>query len=636
MKLWAYARSTSCVQGGQLAFCIGNDQPDATPAGRAAVRDAVDGCLVAKSDISGAEWVLDVGADWRSSLYLASFEPGEAPASEVYFAVRAARPASPIVLSVPFATWQAYNLAGVPGASLYWTESADRAAQVSFDRPGGGPPPEQWEAPMMRWLRESGLSVDYCSNLDLHADPDLLRPYRLLVIAGHDEYWSRPMREAVHAHVSRGGNVAIFGANTAWWQIRLADAGRTMICYRDALADPVVAAGHPELATVEWSSAPVSEPENSMTGLSYRLGAGCWAPDMTAMHAESYTARFADHWVFDGTGLADGDSFGRGCLGYETDAADIEEIGGVPRVTGRDGTPRSFTVLATADLRHWDAYGQGGAATMGVFTAGPGTVFNAGTVNWGAALADPVVARITSNVIARLTAGPPAGEDPRSWLAVGDRQCVTALAGTDSRLFAVLGDTGGLGDTGELGGSVLAGREACAQNLPWRPWASAAGITAIAIPRDAVDGGPRGIYAARSDGLMLRRPLGDRDQPWLEIGRCPARARSLAVAADQLFVLDQAGAILTVPLGQVPATAGQWAVAEEHCELIALTALNGRLVGIDKAGRLVSRLPVAGQRWSAFGSAGGCVVVAGHAGALYGAAPGQPLRRWSPSSSADA
>jgi hypothetical protein len=638
---WAYARATSCVQGERLAFRL---QPG-SPAATVRVTDAVDGTIMHEGIAAGPEWILDVGSDWRSSLYRAVFEPGTAPDNEAYFALRAAAPGpARILLSVPFATWQAYNRAGVPGMSIYWTESPDRAAMVSFDRPGGGPPPEQWEAGLMRWLRRHAVEADYCSNLDLHLMPGLLDPYLLLLVPGHDEYWTGPMRDAVEHFTRRGGNVAFFGANTAWWQIRLADAGRTMICYRDAVRDPVVSAGHPELATVEWSSAPVNRPENSMTGLSFRLGAGCWAPDMNAMSDAEYTVRFADHWVFDGTGLKDGDPFGRGCLGYETDAADIEEVAGIPRVTGRDGTPASFAVLATADLRHWDDYGQGGAATMGVFTAGAGTVFNAGTVNWGAGLDDPVVSQITRNVIGRLSSrGGQArpGDNRADWIPVGTRQPVRALAAAGSRLFAVLDASG-----------ELAWREACPQNLSWLSYDDASEIVAIAVPRDAVAGGPRGIYALRSDAAVLFRPLSPAPAEWRQVGFCPPGPCSMAMANDHLFVLDRSGAVHCAPQGAIPGRADAWTQADPAAGITTLTALNGRLIGIDLAGRLVSRAPGPGrgsgrgpdaaltggradgpggaEPWEPCGDAAGCVILTGHAGALYGAGPGFPLRRWLP------
>ncbi|WP_113700250.1 N,N-dimethylformamidase beta subunit family domain-containing protein, partial [Nonomuraea lactucae] len=466
MTPWAYAEATSCAQGSTLRFTV-SGHPSVE------VADVSDDRVVF-SGTAAPDWELEIGADWPSSLYRARFGPevpwpaglpGAAPCpdNEVHFVVREAVPAAPILVSVPFTTWQAYNRAGEPGRSLYWTEEPTRASRVSFDRPGGGPPPERWEHGLLRWLRPAGYSVAYCSNLDLHDGLGLLSRHRLLVVNGHDEYWSAGMRDAVEEFVRRGGNLAIFSGNTAWWQIRLEDGGRTMVCHRDALSDPV---GDPRLATVEWSA--TGRPENTLTGVSFRAGAGAWGPHMPRMLEESYTARFAGHWVFEGTGLTDGDKFGQGCLGYETDAAEIEEVGGVPRATCRDGTPGSFVVLASADLRHWSAYGQGGMATMGIFSSGLGTVFNAATVNWGNTLGDPVVERVTRNVLDRLSAGGGPG-----WEVVGPVADIRALAVRGRTLY-------GVGADGEL-----LRRELCGQNLPWQAAGATGDLVALAVPREA-------------------------------------------------------------------------------------------------------------------------------------------------------
>lgn len=612
--LWAYAAATSCTQGDRLAFRIG-DSGGGVPRGWVTVEDAVSGRELVGSPVRGTDWVLDVPADWRSSLYRAVFRPGEGPDSEVWFVVRPARSAHacPVLLSVPFLTWQAYNRAGVPGEGLYWAEDPSRAQRVSFDRPGGGPPPERWEHGLMQWLRESGTDVDYCSNLDLHLRPEILAGYRLLVVNGHDEYWTWQMRDAVEGFVRRGGNLAVLGANTSWWQARVEDDGRTMVCHRDAVTDPL-AGRHPELTTVEWSAAPVCRPENAMTGLSFRLGAGCWGPEMARMSEESYTVRFADHWVFEGTGLTDGDRFARGALGYETDAADIEEIDGVPRVTGRDGTPASFTVLATSDLRHWAEYGQGGAATMGVFSSGGGTVFNAGTVNWGAALGDPVVARITRNVLDRLAA-PPA--DP-GWTVIGPRDRVLALAATGLSLFAL------------LDGGVLAVREMCAQNLSWHQIGPASDLVALAVPREAVVGGPQCLYAASSGGLLLRRDVTAEDVPWTEIDHCPQDTRSLAACDGRLFVLDGSGVLWTAPQGV--ADHRTWTRLDGTTPLRraapprGVTSMNGRLFALGADDTVLCRDTTPTCRWTPIGDADGVEVLAAHAGRLVGAGSGRPLR----------
>jgi hypothetical protein len=620
--VWAYASTTSCRPGELLNFRL---RDIAGSAIRVQIEDVVSSQPVYSEPVradSGTEteWDLRIREDWPSSLYRAIFSTQENASDEVYFAIRErAETQSRILLSVPFATWQAYNQAGIPGESIYWTESPSRTGVITFDRPGGGPPPEEWEFPLMRWLRGEGITVDYCSNIDIHLDPQSLDGYQLLVINGHDEYWTWEMRDAVESFTKRGGNVAIFGANTAWWQMRLADSGRTMICYRDALADPVLEQGHPELVTVEWSSAPVNRPENHMTGLSFRLGAGCWVPDMRAMYEAEYTVRFADHWVFEGTGLADDDHFARGALGYETDAADIDQSAGAPRVTGRDGTPGSFTVLATADLRHWEAYGQGGSATMGIFTAGRGTVFNAGTVNWGRGLDNPVVSRITHNVVSRLSRPP---KKQPEWLAAGTREQVHALAGGGNLLWAAVGPPGR---------EFLARREACTQNLPWRQTVPFPGAVALAFPRDAVENAPRGLYAACRDGGLLYRAAADDHGRWQPLGQAPVSPRALAAAADRLFLVGSDASLWSCSLTAVAEADPPWKQEPTMpVPAIGLTSLNGRLVMLGSDGKLYERLPRPDVTWRLWRDADGCTVIAGHAGSLYGKAPDMPLRRTDP------
>src|SRR5262245_2894688 len=118
-----------------------------------------------------------------------------------------------------------------------------------------------------------------------------------------------------------------------------------------------------------------------MTGVSFANGAGWWNGNAGPRPAVDYLVRFGRHWVFDTTGLNDGDGFGADdqIVGYEVDAAVFQEDAhGVPGVTGTDGTPLNFLVLATADCTQWGPGGQAGMATMGIFR-NRGTVFTAAT-----------------------------------------------------------------------------------------------------------------------------------------------------------------------------------------------------------------------------------------------------------------
>ncbi|GAA3123788.1 N,N-dimethylformamidase beta subunit family domain-containing protein [Streptosporangium carneum] len=600
MTVYAYAESTSCVQEGTLRFHLAHTSR-APARGTVTVEDVAADLPMLSERFDGPLWTLEIPADWPSSLYRAVFTADEGFSegfSDVYFVVRAARPNSPILLSIPFPTWQAYNRAGIPGESIYWTEQPNRAAKVSFDRPGGGPPPERWEEGMLRWLGPAGYDVDYCSGLDLHDGAELLSGYRLLVVNGHDEYWSAGMRDNVEEFVRRGGNLAVFSGNTCWWQFRLEDDGRTMVCYRDAVMDPM-AAIDPGLTTVEWSSAPVNRPENGLTGVSFRRGAGTWGPYMQRMHEESYTVRFPEHWVFAGTGLGEGDKFGQGAIGYETDACDFVEVDGVPLATGRDGTPPSFVILATADLRHWHRYGQGGMATMGVFGLGAGTVFTASTVNWGNTLHDPAVDRITRNVLDRLSSR------TGGWEIIGGVGTFRALTVFGSRLYGVAPD------------DSLFVRDVSAQNLRWQRAGTAPQVVAMATPREATTVHPIGLYGLTSDDRLVYQ---DPEHGWITIADAPSGGVGLGMVNGEFF------AATAEDLWRLSPETSEWALVDSSGGAVSLTAMNGRLYVVDGEGRIRTRLPVTTPaEWTDLCDAGGCTVLTAHAGLLIGAAPDRPL-----------
>lgn len=393
----------------------------------------------------------DIPASWPAGVYLAvltTAETADVPAEppsidarsgQALFVVRGpAQDPSAILYKLSWATYQAYNASG--GGSMYHTASfapTVSTTTLTARRPGGGTggrlsfpeaidvydestPREgfaHWDLPMIRWLESEGVAVDYCTDLDLDRDPDLLGTYRLLLSVGHDEYWSPRMREAVRGFVARGGNVAFLSGNTSWWRIELTDDG-DLTCVHPPVSHP--RAGH------WWRS----EPENSLTGVSYRQGGGWWDG---AREALGYTVQHAGHWVYDGLGLRSGDIFGaeERLVGYECDGAVLDRgPGGHLRAAGTDGTPAQLTVLGVARLgEDWQdrPAGADAAAVLGAFTT-TGTVFTGGTTDWSRVLhdGDPVVAGITRNVLARLSrrgvrVHGPSPARRRAVLAVGGR-----------------------------------------------------------------------------------------------------------------------------------------------------------------------------------------------------------------------
>jgi len=97
-----------------------------------------------------------------------------------------------------------------------------------------------------------GYAVDFCTDLDIHAQPSLLQDYRLLLSVGHDEYWTEEARDAVEDFVADGGNLTLFGANLCWWRIHLVDDGTAMVCHQGSKHGafdhwwPRTGAGRPE------------------------------------------------------------------------------------------------------------------------------------------------------------------------------------------------------------------------------------------------------------------------------------------------------------------------------------------------------------------------------------------------------
>jgi hypothetical protein len=185
---------------------------------------------------------LRVRSDAVSGYYLIEFVlttgPNTGDAGLTYLVVRAPRgQASNAVVQVPVNTWQAYNDWG--GKSLYDNLSTNgrRANRVSFDRPYDWEPvpggqPLEWEYPLVRWLERSGYDVSYQTDVDTDANPGSLLRHRLVVTAGHGEYWSKTIRDAFQAARDSGANLAFMGANTGYWQVRYEDSGRTIVAYK--------------------------------------------------------------------------------------------------------------------------------------------------------------------------------------------------------------------------------------------------------------------------------------------------------------------------------------------------------------------------------------------------------------------
>jgi hypothetical protein len=185
---------------------------------------------------------------------------------------------------------------------------------VSFERPyawagPGGQGPLGWEIPFVRFVERHGYDVSYQSDTYTDAHPASLLRHRLVAVAGHSEYWSRTMRDAFTAARDHGVNLAFMGANDAYWQVRLEDAGRTIVAYK-SLYDPNP---DPALKTAMFRELTPPRYECELIGIQHQGVGLYWKPGDYTVQA----AGLADPWLRN-TGFRAGDVV-RGIVSVESD-----------------------------------------------------------------------------------------------------------------------------------------------------------------------------------------------------------------------------------------------------------------------------------------------------------------------------
>ena len=209
------------------------------------------------------------------------------------------------MLALATNTWHAYNDFGGPNLYTGGTHVAMQrpmAAGYLFKPPGkgrrvtgtGAPDPQNaahvgyvqlnhlsgyagsagwpdWELPFIEWAEREGFEIGVCTNADLETHPEVFDGADLYLSVGHDEYWSRGMRDTVEAFIARGGNAAFFSGNTSLWQVRIeGDDHDVMVGYKGFFKnDPLIGTDRESEVTTFWSDIVVGRPENHMTGVSF-------------------------------------------------------------------------------------------------------------------------------------------------------------------------------------------------------------------------------------------------------------------------------------------------------------------------------------------------------------------------------
>ena len=227
--------------------------------------------------------------------------------------------------------------------------------------------PGEWR--LLGWMEREGFQYDLYSEVELHFDRIRLEDYKVLILNTHPEYWSEQMYHRVKDWVFNGGGKLMYLAACGFYaEVEFADE-QTVLCRREG----------------EFSQR--GEPAVNLLGIAYsHSGFQTAAP---------YRVINDRHWVYQDTGLTQGDLFGLqnlhercpgGASGHELDKIS-------------DESPKNLIHLAKGTNPE-----ESGADMIIFDTPSGGQVFSVGSMCWTLSLPiDDGVSAVTANVLRRFT-----------------------------------------------------------------------------------------------------------------------------------------------------------------------------------------------------------------------------------------
>lgn len=326
----------------------------------------------------GRRWRVHVrlGPNWPSGDYVARLR-WNGHTDYAPFILRPTRLGTePVLVVEPTNTWHAYNVTNedswylTPAVHVIDLTNPFAGTDVRGGVVPAGLPEQFWrfDIGFLRWYWRSGYRADFISDDDLERILSVkqLSRYRLIVFGGHEEYVTSHTFDLITSYRDGGGNLAFMAANNFFYR--------------------VVVHGDTMIGRTRWRD--LNRPEAALIGSQY-VG---WNESRYPNRPYRIVNTQAAPWLFAGTNLHVGSLLGR--YGIEIDE---------PNASSPPGTH----VLATIE----DEFGPGKSANMTIYQRGRSTVFDAGTINFGASAHWPAVSRLVSNLWTHLSGEP-------QWLGV--------------------------------------------------------------------------------------------------------------------------------------------------------------------------------------------------------------------------
>jgi len=371
----------------------------------------------------------EVPAPDESGLYYFHLETLSGDCFSFPWVVAPAEPDADIAVLSATNTWNAYNdyggrsnyinTGGLPDKPVvharseldrYTIENGEQQAEdheypvLSFERPclfnsispeqdltdpirgkeGSHTAPAEWR--FLGWLEREEYNYDLYSDMQLHTGDLALNSYDTLIIHTHPEYWSYKMFEKVKTWVEdEGGKLMYLGGNGVNAEVEVVDESRIryMNNSENVRSDVSLPKQIPDDSYESRFHRSTGESEGSLLGVVFT--------ESGIKRAAPYEVQKPGHWIFEGTDLEEGDTFGQevlqercsgGASGHETDKLS-------------KNAPKGTSVVAKGTNEN-----HGGGEIIYYETESGGEVYSAGSITYPTALlVDDSISKITSNVI---------------------------------------------------------------------------------------------------------------------------------------------------------------------------------------------------------------------------------------------
>jgi hypothetical protein len=310
---------------------------------------------------------------WPSGLYFVKLTAQDGRIGYAPFVVHPSNPGllSRVAVVLPTNSWQSYNFYDADGDG--WGDTwyaGPPIRKVLLDRPylHRGVPPffYRYDQGFLHWLYWNDKKVDFFAESDLESmsGEQLAAAYDLIVYPGHSEYVTAHEYDAIERYRDLGGNLIFLSANDFFRRVDRENGGNAL---------------H---KIGQWRD--LGRPEARLIGVQYLA-------NDRGEHQGLFTVLdpLAAPWLWAGTGLVEGSTFGEAVGGY---GIEIDH-------TTPDSPPGTIVLAQVPDL-----YGPGLTAQMTYYeTAAGAKVFAAGTLDFGGSATTDPVSQLLENLWTKLS-----------------------------------------------------------------------------------------------------------------------------------------------------------------------------------------------------------------------------------------